>query len=52
MWERGLKDRVDITVHTDDISLPVWERGLKEEEHRLADRGDRIAPRVGAWIES
>ena len=53
MWVRGLK-RVGFgyDVHA-LVSHPVWVRGLKlGESHDTPYRGDEVAPRVGAWIET
>ena len=33
------------------LSLPSWERGLKYEMARENEKGDGVAPLVGAWIE-
>ena len=52
MWVRGLKragksDFVDSTV-----SHPMWVRGLKQGEPLDLRRVDKVAPHVGAWIET
>ena len=52
VWVRGLKlDAIEIIPCTDK-SHPVWVRGLKPEivANELAQM--RVAPRVGAWIET
>ena len=51
-WERGLKPENDDPVVRKDLSLPSWERGLK---HLLCSpflSPFRVAPFVGAWIET
>ena len=34
------------------VSHPVWVRGLKPVEHGDPLASRRVAPRVGAWIET
>ena len=33
------------------LSLPLWERGLKYNQHYLYYKKHGVAPLVGAWIE-
>ena len=41
-----------IRLTSSSMSLPTWERGLKQP-YGLADKADvRVAPHVGAWIET
>ena len=52
VWERGLKLTF---THNDEhlpLSLPVWERGLKPRFLNTLNMQCRVAPRVGAWIET
>ena len=35
-----------------EVSLPVWERGLKLARRTEQGDDDDVAPRVGAWIET
>ena len=35
----------------DYVSLPSWERGLKEPSDTISDSNTGVAPLVGAWIE-
>ena len=34
------------------MSHPVWVRGLKPKMRPLTDAQIKVAPRVGAWIET
>ena len=34
------------------LSLPTWERGLKQKGDGQGGNGDYVAPHVGAWIET
>ena len=34
------------------MSLPSWERGLKQTEENIDFFSGRVAPLVGAWIET
>ena len=52
MWERGLKRLVEHHVIHIVKSLPMWERGLKLEMYLGAQGQYRVAPHVGAWIET
>ena len=35
-----------------DLSLPMWERGLKLADAEVAVLRVQVAPHVGAWIET
>ena len=52
MWVRGLKQVV--FYKRDEIvqSHPVWVRGLKHVNIAVPDLDEKVAPRVGAWIET
>ena len=52
MWVRGLKLFNLETSITRYPSHPMWVRGLKQVEHRQADFAEKVAPYVGAWIET
>ncbi len=52
MWERGLKQCTIGICTTINMSLPMWERGLKLSNHLTMEEGKRVAPHVGAWIET
>ena len=49
---RGLKRNTLKEFSGDDVSHPVWVRGLKHGDsiNRLYKK--TVAPRVGAWIET
>ena len=34
------------------MSLPIWERGLKQLSDPQGRRGGKVAPYMGAWIET
>ena len=51
-WVRGLKQEQYKTVTTDAASHPAWVRGLKPCSRHTSQNGARVAPRVGAWIET
>ena len=34
------------------MSLPTWERGLKQYENEMKLWNNQVAPHVGAWIET
>ena len=51
-WERGLKREVSDDIVTYAPSLPTWERGLKLVFKPTLKRVGRVAPHVGAWIET
>ncbi len=52
VWERGLKLGYAWVAELQKRSLPVWERGLKLRFLSNPDPGEKVAPRVGAWIET
>ena len=52
MWERGLKLNMVILQNVPIMSLPVWERGLKRKGELPKKEVLKVAPRVGAWIET
>ena len=52
MWERGLKLNLFGPKGTGKTSLPMWERGLKPQTGIAVSVGQRVAPHVGAWIET
>ena len=52
VWVRGLKLICLSAVHFFARSHPVWVRGLKPCLVHDDQVGDRVAPRVGAWIET
>ena len=35
-----------------DTSLPIWERGLKQDTKARLNMGYQVAPYMGAWIET
>ena len=52
MWVRGLKlDKMGI-VTDDNVSHPMWVRGLKPIKAHHIVMEDTVAPHVGAWIET
>ena len=52
VWERGLKQKHIVRSDSSAGSLPVWERGLKPGPNLGCHVVCRVAPRVGAWIET
>ena len=52
MWVRGLKHLSECPYLVVTKSHPMWVRGLKLQ--RLSDTHilNRVAPHVGAWIET
>ena len=50
-WERGLKYWAPSCWDRPLWSLPAWERGLKFSGPVYPPCPDRVAPRVGAWVE-
>ena len=52
MWERGLKPRQNLQGSKVGKSLPMWERGLKPAKFVSKSEEDKVAPHVGAWIET
>ena len=51
MWVRGLKQTELVTNTTLYMSHPMWVRGLKLLGG-VNHRHHRVAPHVGAWIET
>ena len=51
VWVRGLKQRMFFCTPILLVSHPVWVRGLKRDIRSVKIRY-RVAPRVGAWIET
>ena len=52
MWERGLKHLIRRIIIIHLQSLPMWERGLKLFAPEYLNQTFRVAPHVGAWIET
>ena len=54
VWVRGLKHQFKTCVSRlyDFMSHPVWVRGLKQSRVRELQEEQKVAPRVGAWIET
>ena len=52
VWVRGLKPTENVAPARGDVSHPVWVRGLKPNAHNLTSPNTKVAPRVGAWIET
>ena len=53
VWVRGLKQRIiDTPRYRELLSHPVWVRGLKHKNLRDIGVLNKVAPRVGAWIET
>ena len=52
VWVRGLKLVFGLDVLGFFRSHPVWVRGLKLISLKVPLCKDRVAPRVGAWIET
>ena len=51
-WVRGLKHRLSVRLSLPSTSHPTWVRGLKHAcAHDFCIR-IRVAPYVGAWIET
>ena len=51
-WVRGLKRKAVADEEADDESHPAWVRGLKLYNQLCTIVAIRVAPRVGAWIET
>ena len=51
-WVRGLKLTIPLLLRGIVQSHPSWVRGLKPPEHRRSYPRGRVAPFVGAWIET
>ena len=52
MWARGLKPNWDDYCDVSTRSRPVWARGLKLIDNANKEKQGKVAPRVGAWIET
>ena len=52
VWVRGLKQEDGKKRHVLCASHPVWVRGLKQEWFGRNRLRQKVAPRVGAWIET
>ena len=52
MWVRGLKPVCRISQVLEVLSHPMWVRGLKPLIPMILSRPTRVAPYVGAWIET
>ena len=52
MWERGLKQKAMEVKDVKCKSLPMWERGLKLRKSGTIRQPNKVAPHVGAWIET
>ena len=51
-WVRGLKPSEEERKRTLRVSHPTWVRGLKLKQRCRNYREVRVAPYVGAWIET
>ncbi len=51
-WARGLKPKIQTLNNDHAWSRPAWARGLKRILLSGRRSCDRVAPRVGAWIET
>ena len=52
MWVRGLKRKGSKILLEEDESHPMWVRGLKHVAIPLILGMQKVAPHVGAWIET
>ena len=52
VWVRGLKPLRCVPQNVFAMSHPVWVRGLKQHFRKKSTQNVRVAPRVGAWIET
>ena len=52
VWVRGLKHNNIPKTEASYRSHPVWVRGLKHIKKFKSTTYDKVAPRVGAWIET
>ena len=52
MWVRGLKLSIPTCAKSSCGSHPMWVRGLKLAEATDKDNQQKVAPHVGAWIET
>ena len=51
-WVRGLKPSISNIMKTNFKSHPTWVRGLKPNGLIIMIRLIKVAPYVGAWIET
>ena len=51
-WVRGLKLEERALASAVGMSHPTWVRGLKPGWYRCTPQYSRVAPYVGAWIET
>ena len=51
-WVRGLKHNALTEKLRQMSSHPTWVRGLKHNIYDVGEDGNRVAPYVGAWIET
>ena len=52
VWVRGLKHVFHRSIAEVVLSHPVWVRGLKQSVIYSQNCSTKVAPRVGAWIET
>ena len=52
MWVRGLKQTQSEQKCYLEQSHPMWVRGLKLKKPKNNEIGKKVAPHVGAWIET
>ena len=52
VWVRGLKHGKEFALVRARVSHPVWVRGLKQTGVRQKTDRQKVAPCVGAWIET
>ena len=52
MWVRGLKRLDALNYICNYQSHPMWVRGLKRLTEKVITPMKRVAPHVGAWIET
>ena len=52
MWVRGLKPSLCRNISKFAASHPMWVRGLKQLRNFALKTESRVAPHVGAWIET
>ena len=51
-WVRGLKHYSVVASLLDELSHPTWVRGLKQSTSIIPIATEKVAPYVGAWIET
>ena len=52
MWVRGLKLPLLYPLPKLSMSHPMWVRGLKPKRLNIIGYVTKVAPHVGAWIET